>query len=79
MMYEKWLNGILVDEMGLGKMIMMIVLLVYLVCEKGIWGLYLIVVLMSVMLNWEMEFMKWCLVFKILMYFGSVKERKVKW
>lgn len=30
------------------------------------------------MLNWEMEFKKWCPAFKLLTYFGSAKERKVK-
>jgi hypothetical protein len=77
-MYEKRLNGILADEMGLGKTIMTIALLAHLACEKGIWGPHLIVVSTSVMLNWETEFMKWCPAFKILTYFGSAKERKVK-
>ncbi|PON81021.1 Protein PHOTOPERIOD-INDEPENDENT EARLY FLOWERING [Trema orientale] len=77
-MYEKRLNGILADEMGLGKTIMTIALLSHLACEKGIWGPHLIVVPTSVMLNWETEFLKWCPAFKILTYFGSAKERKLK-
>ncbi|KAM7467771.1 hypothetical protein LguiB_015333 [Lonicera macranthoides] len=77
-MYEKRLNGILADEMGLGKTIMTIALLAHLACEKGIWGPHLIVVPTSVMLNWETEFLKWCPAFKILTYFGSAKERKIK-
>ncbi|KAL3680093.1 hypothetical protein R1sor_023049 [Riccia sorocarpa] len=77
-MYEKRLNGILADEMGLGKTIMTISLLAHLACERGIWGPHLIVVPTSVMLNWETEFMKWCPAFKILTYFGSAKERKMK-
>ncbi|KAL2612977.1 hypothetical protein R1flu_024669 [Riccia fluitans] len=77
-MYEKRLNGILADEMGLGKTIMTISLLAHLACERGIWGPHLIVVPTSVMLNWETEFMKWCPAFKILTYFGSAKERKIK-
>ncbi|XP_043719570.1 protein PHOTOPERIOD-INDEPENDENT EARLY FLOWERING 1 isoform X2 [Telopea speciosissima] len=77
-MYEKRLNGILADEMGLGKTIMTIALLAHLACDKGIWGPHLIVVPTSVMLNWETEFLKWCPAFKILTYFGSAKERKVK-
>ena len=76
-MYEKRLNGILADEMGLGKTILTIALLAHLACEKGIWGLHLIVVPTSVMLNWETEFLKWCPAFKILTYFGA-KERKYK-
>ncbi|KAL6522407.1 Pharynx and intestine in excess protein 1 [Orobanche minor] len=77
-MYEKRLNGILADEMGLGKTIMTISLLAHLACERGIWGPHLIVVPTSVMLNWETEFLKWCPAFKILTYFGSAKERRIK-
>nr|KJB62122.1 hypothetical protein B456_009G401900 [Gossypium raimondii]KJB62125.1 hypothetical protein B456_009G401900 [Gossypium raimondii] len=77
-MYEKGLNGLLADEMGLGKTIMTIALLAHLACEKGIWGPPLIVVLTSVMLNWETEFLRWCPAFKIRTYFGSAKERKLK-
>lgn len=77
-MYEQRLNGILADEMGLGKTIQTIALLGFLACEKGIWGPHLIVVPTSVMLNWEMEFKKWCPAFKILTYYGNLKERKSK-
>nr|CAB3266557.1 helicase SRCAP [Phallusia mammillata] len=77
-MYTKRLNGILADEMGLGKTIQTIALLSHLACEKGVWGPHLIVVPTSVMLNWEMEFKKWAPGFKILTYYGSQKERKLK-
>ncbi|XP_060850449.1 helicase domino isoform X3 [Rhopalosiphum padi] len=77
-MYEQNLNGILADEMGLGKTIQTIALLAHLACEKEDWGPHLIVVPTSVMLNWEMEIKKWCPSFKILTYYGSVKERKNK-
>lgn len=75
---ENKLNGILADEMGLGKTIQTIALLAHLACEKGVWGPHLIVVPTSVMLNWELEFKKWCPGFKILTYYGSPKERKLK-
>uniref|UniRef100_A0A3Q4ACY0 Uncharacterized protein n=1 Tax=Mola mola TaxID=94237 RepID=A0A3Q4ACY0_MOLML len=74
----KKLNGILADEMGLGKTIQTIALLAHLACEKGNWGPHLIIVPTSVMLNWEMELKRWCPGFKILTYFGSQKERKLK-
>jgi SNF2 family DNA or RNA helicase len=77
-MYERHLNGILADEMGLGKTIQTIALLAHLACEKAIWGPHLIVVPTSVILNWEMEFKKWCPAFKTLTYFGTAKERKLK-
>ncbi|TSK14700.1 Helicase domino [Bagarius yarrelli] len=77
-MFEKKLNGILADEMGLGKTIQTIALLAHLACEKGNWGPHLIIVPTSVMLNWEMELKRWCPGFKILTYYGSQKERKLK-
>lgn len=77
-MNERKLNGILADEMGLGKTIQTIALLAHLACAKGNWGPHLIVVPSSVMLNWEMEFKKWCPGFKILTYYGAQKERKLK-
>lgn len=66
------------DEMGLGKTIQTIALLAHLACEKEDWGPHLIVVPTSVMLNWEMEFKKWCPAFKILTYYGNPKERRLK-
>ncbi|CAG0906293.1 unnamed protein product, partial [Cyprideis torosa] len=63
--------------MGLGKTIQTIALLAHL-AEKGNWGPHLIIVPTSVMLNWEMEFKKWCPGFKLLVYYGSIKERKLK-
>ncbi|XP_055631475.1 helicase domino isoform X2 [Toxorhynchites rutilus septentrionalis] len=77
-MHDRKLNGILADEMGLGKTIQTISLLAHLACMKANWGPHLIIVPSSVMLNWEMEFKKWCPGFKILTYYGSQKERKLK-
>lgn len=45
---------------------------------SGNWGPHLIIVPTSVMLNWEMELKRWCPGFKILTYYGSQKERKLK-
>ena len=70
--------GILADEMGLGKTIQTIALLASLACDKGIWGPHLIVVPTSILINWEIEFKRWCPSFKIMTYFGSPKERKAK-
>jgi E1A-binding protein p400 len=77
-LYHKRLNGILADEMGLGKTIQTIALLAHLACEHGDWGPHLVVVPTSVMLNWEMEFKKWCPAFKLLTYYGGLKERAAK-
>eukprot|EP00039_Didymoeca_costata_P027922 m.19479 g.19479 ORF g.19479 m.19479 type:complete len:1962 (-) comp6594_c0_seq1:161-6046(-) len=77
-MHGRKLNGILADEMGLGKTIQTISLLAYLASEKGNWGPHLIIVPTTVMLNWELEFKKFCPGFKILTYFGTMQERKQK-
>jgi E1A-binding protein p400 len=45
---------------------------------KGIWGPHLIIVPTSIIINWEIEFKKWCPAFKILTYYGTPRERKVK-
>ncbi|KAF2189316.1 hypothetical protein K469DRAFT_701950 [Zopfia rhizophila CBS 207.26] len=75
-LYDSGTNGILADEMGLGKTIQTISLLAYLAVYREIWGPHLVVVPTSVMLNWEMEFKKWCPGFKILTYYGDINERK---
>ncbi|KAH8676663.1 SNF2 family N-terminal domain-containing protein [Tricladium varicosporioides] len=77
-LYANNTNGILADEMGLGKTIQTIALLAHLACEHGVWGPHLVIVPTSVILNWEMEFKKWCPGFKILTYYGSIEERRKK-
>jgi len=62
---------------GLGKTVMTISLLAHL-ATQGKWGPHLIIVPASVLLNWEMELKRWAPGFKILTYFGSLKERKQK-
>ncbi|RKF60479.1 Helicase SWR1 [Golovinomyces cichoracearum] len=77
-LYANNMNGILADEMGLGKTIQTIALLAHLACVHEEWGPHLVIVPTSVMLNWEMEFKKWCPGLKIMTYYGSVEERKKK-
>lgn len=72
------LNGILADEMGLGKTIQTISLLAHIAGHVGIWGPHLIIVPTSTILNWEMEFKRWCPGFKVMTYYGSTKVRKEK-
>lgn len=76
-MCEKRINGILADEMGLGKTIQTITMLAHLACARNLWGPHLIVVPTSCLVNWEMEFKRWCPAFKVLTYFGSAKRRKL--
>lgn len=77
-LYANRRNGILADEMGLGKTIQSIALLAHLAVEHHVWGPHLIIVPSSVLLNWEMEFKKFCPGFKVLTYYGSQAERKQK-
>lgn len=77
-LYSNHINGILADEMGLGKTIQTIALLAHLAIEKEVWGPHLVVVPTSVILNWEMEFKKWCPGFKIMTYYGNQEERRQK-
>ena len=77
-MYDKGLNGILADEMGLGKTVMTIAFLAYLASERGSWGPHLVIVPASVIINWEIEFKRWAPGLKIICYYGSQKQRKMK-
>ena len=70
-LYKNGINGILADEMGLGKTIQTISMLASLACDKGVWGPHLVIVPTTIIMNWEMEFKRWCPGFKILTYFGS--------
>ncbi|SJK86366.1 Helicase SWR1 [Babesia microti strain RI] len=77
-LHEKGTNGILADEMGLGKTLQTISLLAHLACHLGKWGPHLIIVPNSLLINWEMEFKKFCPGFKVLVYYGSASERAKK-
>ena len=65
------LNGILADEMGLGKTIQTIALVTYLMEKKKNMGPYLIIVPLSTLSNWMMEFEKWAPSVVALSYKGN--------
>ena len=75
-LYNNKLNGILADEMGLGKTIQTIALLSYLMEFKRNFGPFLIVVPLTTMSNWVMEFEKWAPSVKKVVYKGSPQARK---
>ncbi|KAL5967561.1 ATP-dependent helicase brm [Taenia solium] len=75
-LYNNNLNGILADEMGLGKTIQTIGLITYLMEKKRVNGPYLIIVPLSVMANWAMEFEKWAPSVKKILYKGSPQCRR---
>ncbi|XP_056319297.1 E1A-binding protein p400 isoform X2 [Danio aesculapii] len=77
-LHRKNLNGILADETGLGKTVQTVAYFAHLACNQGIWGPHLVVVRTCKLLNWEMEFKRWCPGLKILLYLGSRRQRKYK-
>ncbi|XP_051525370.1 SWI/SNF-related matrix-associated actin-dependent regulator of chromatin subfamily A containing DEAD/H box 1A-like [Myxocyprinus asiaticus] len=75
LLHQHKLSGILADEMGLGKTIQAISFLAHLY-EKGIMGPHLITVPSSTLDNWVRELGLWCPSLKVLVYYGSVEDRK---
>ncbi|XP_059506013.1 SWI/SNF-related matrix-associated actin-dependent regulator of chromatin subfamily A containing DEAD/H box 1-like isoform X2 [Stegostoma tigrinum] len=69
-------NGILADEMGLGKTVQAISFLAYLY-QEGDKGPHLIIVPASTLDNWIRELKQWCPDLKVLLYYGSLEDRKV--
>ena len=55
-LYNNKLNGILADEMGLGKTIQTLALLCALMEQKGVEGPFLLVVPLTTLSNWKLEF-----------------------
>jgi len=75
-LYNNHLNGILADEMGLGKTIQTISLITYLMEHKGQTGPYLIIVPLSTLTNWVIEFQKWAPQLLKVEYKGAPAQRK---
>merc|ERR1719412_87332 len=75
-LYNNNLNGILADEMGLGKTIQTIGLITYLMEKKGVMGPFLIIVPLSTLSNWMLEFQKWAPTLTTLSYKGSPNQRR---
>ncbi|KAJ8098393.1 SNF2 family N-terminal domain-containing protein [Lipomyces tetrasporus] len=77
-LYNNNLNGILADEMGLGKTIQTISLITYLVEEKQQSGPYLVIVPLSTLTNWNLEFEKWAPTIRKVVYKGPPLARKAQ-
>ncbi|KAK5871080.1 hypothetical protein PBY51_003981 [Eleginops maclovinus] len=75
LLHEHTLSGILADEMGLGKTIQAIAFLAQLY-QMGIVGPHLITVPASTLDNWVRELKLWCPSLKVLVYCGSVEDRR---
>lgn len=72
------LNGILADEMGLGKTIQSISLVTYLIEKKRWTGPFLVIVPLSTITNWTVEFDKWAPSVKTVVYKGPPNARKAQ-
>lgn len=77
-LFNNNLNGILADEMGLGKTIQTISLITYLIETKRIPGPYLIIVPLSTLTNWTLEFERWAPSVKKIVYKGPPAARKLQ-
>ena len=75
-LYNNNLNGILADEMGLGKTIQTIGLITYLMEFKRQNGPFLIIVPLSTLTNWILEFEKWAPSVIKVIYRGTPPVRK---
>ncbi|KAG6108575.1 hypothetical protein E4U13_006389 [Claviceps humidiphila] len=77
-LYNNNLNGILADEMGLGKTIQTISLITYLIERKQQGGPYLVIVPLSTLTNWNLEFEKWAPSISRIVYKGPPNTRKLQ-
>ena len=75
-LYNNNLNGILADEMGLGKTIQTISLLTYLMEKKKNMGPFLVIVPLSTLSNWMLEFQKWSPSVTVVSFKGSPQQRR---
>ncbi|CAE6463520.1 unnamed protein product [Rhizoctonia solani] len=75
-LYNNRLNGILADEMGLGKTIQTISLISFLIERKKLHGPYLVIVPLSTLTNWTLEFAKWAPSIGTVVYKGSPNIRR---
>ena len=77
-LYNNKLNGILADEMGLGKTIQTISLITYLIENKRQHGPFLVIVPLSTLTNWNIEFEKWAPDVSRIVYKGTPPARKMQ-
>ncbi|KAL0965579.1 hypothetical protein UPYG_G00283170 [Umbra pygmaea] len=75
LLHRNNLSGILADEMGLGKTIQAISFLASLY-QEGNRGPHLLIVPASTLDNWVRELNQWCPCLKVLVYYGSVEDRR---
>jgi ATP-dependent DNA helicase len=74
-LWTNGMNGILADQMGLGKTVQTIAFLSHL-RENGIMGPFLIVVPLSTLVNWKEEVYRWCPSMSAIIYHGTKADRQ---
>jgi SNF2 family DNA or RNA helicase len=75
-LYNNHLNGILADELGLGKTIQAISLIVHLMEYKNCEGPFMVIAPLSTLDNWLIEFQKWAPHVKVIKYVGNQDARR---
>ncbi|EEB16258.1 lymphoid specific helicase, putative [Pediculus humanus corporis] len=74
-LFTNGVNGILADEMGMGKTIQVIAFICHMI-EQDIKGPFLVVAPLSTVSNWMMEFKRFAPKVPTLLYHGNEEERK---
>lgn len=74
-LYDCGINGILADQMGLGKTLQTISFLCYLKEVRDVEGPHLVIVPKSTLTNWINEFKKWVPSMKVVSIHGTKEER----
>lgn len=75
-LHDNGLSGILADEMGLGKTLQAISFIGYLKLVRKVDGRFLVIVPLTMILNWEQEFRQWCPSLKVVSLYGDGSLRR---
>ncbi|WRT70120.1 uncharacterized protein IL334_007114 [Kwoniella shivajii] len=76
-LWTKGENGILADEMGLGKTVQSVSFLSYLFHTQRQYGPFLVVVPLSTISAWQMQFRVWAPDLNVICYMGTSRSREV--
>lgn len=76
-LWSKGENGILADEMGLGKTVQSVSYLSWLFNSRQQYGPFLVVVPLSTIGAWQMQFNIWAPELNVICYMGSAKSREI--
>ncbi|KAI5120346.1 hypothetical protein M0805_009421 [Coniferiporia weirii] len=76
-LWSKGENGILADEMGLGKTVQTVSFLSYLFHQHSQYGPFLVIVPLSTITAWQMQFDAWAPDLNVICYIGSGRSREV--